>query len=88
MNGGSLPDKRKQSCTPLQSKQTFDNKETVLLTLGTRLTSTPPEVHQGWIGDALPSTSITYAWIGTGEVFGKLLTQDAGMEEVGTVVDR
>ena len=47
--------------TPLLSKRIFNDKEITLLKLGMRLTSTLPEVHQGWIGDNLPSTTITDA---------------------------
>ena len=55
--------------------------------LGIRLANSPPEIHQGWIGDALPSTAITDAWVGTGEIFGELWIQDTAMEEVDTVIE-
>ena len=52
--------------------------------LGTRLASSPSEIRQGWIGDELPATTITEAWVGAGEVFWELLVQDTVMEEVDT----
>ena len=52
-----------------------------------RLASSPPDIHQGWIGDELPSTTITEAWAGVREVFGELLIQDTVMEEVDTAIE-
>ena len=42
-------------------KNTFDDTETTFLMLSIRLASSPPDFHQGWIGDDLPSTTITGA---------------------------
>ena len=47
------------------------------------MTSTLPEVHQGRIGDNLPSTTITDSW----EVFGELWTQEMVMEKVVKVME-
>ena len=55
--------------------------------LGIRLAISPPIIHQGWVGDALPSTTITDAWVGAGKVFGELWIQDAVVEEVDTVIE-
>ena len=32
---------------------------------------TPPDVHSGWIGNKLPSTTITDAWAGAQVAFGE-----------------
>ena len=70
MRGGSTLDNWKQSWTPpLLSKNKFDDNETKLLTLGMRLASTPPEVHQGWIGDDISSTTVTDVLVGVEEIF-------------------
>ena len=87
MNGGSSLDNWEQSWNLLLSKNEFDDTETTLLMLGIRLASSSPEIHQGWIGDALPSITITDAWVGTGEVFGELRIQDTVMEEADTVLE-
>ena len=85
MNGGSALDNWRQSWTlRLLSKNNFDNTETKLLTLGMILTTAQLEVHQGWIGDDIPSTIITDAWLGTGKVFGVLWIHDTVIEEVGS----
>ena len=55
--------------------------------LGIRLASSPPDIHQGWIGDELPATIITEAWVGAGEVFGELWVQDTVMEEADTATE-
>ena len=55
--------------------------------LGIRLASSQPDIHQGWIGDELPSTTITGSWVGSGEVFGELWIQDMVMEEVNTAIE-
>ena len=55
--------------------------------LGIRLVSSPPEIHQGWIGDTLPSATITDAWMGAGKVFGELWMHDTVIEEVDTVIE-
>ena len=65
----------------------FDDAETTFLILGIRLARSPPEIHQGWIGDALLSTTITDTWVGEGEVFGELWIQDTVMEEANTVIE-
>lgn len=57
------------------------------MTLGVRLISTLLEVHQGLIRNALSSTTITDAWVRTGEVFGWFWTEDTVMEEVGKVIE-
>ena len=59
----------------------------MLLMLGIRLASSPPDIHQGWIGDELPATIITEAWVGAGEVFGELWVQDIVMEEADTATE-
>ena len=46
-----------------------------------------PEVHQGWIGDGLPSITITDALVWAGEVFDELWTQDTVMEEAGNFME-
>ena len=55
--------------------------------VGIRLARSPPEIHQSWIGDDLPSATIIDAWVGTGEVFGELGIQDTVMEEVDTAIE-
>ena len=40
-----------------------------MLMFGIIIANTPPEVHSGWIGNKLPSTTITDAWVGTREAF-------------------
>ena len=55
--------------------------------MGIRLARSPPDIHQGWIGDELPSTTITEAWVGVREVFGELLIHDTVMEEVDTAIE-
>ena len=55
--------------------------------MGIRLALSPPDIHQGWIGDELPSTTITEAWAGVGEVYGELWIQDTVMEEVDTAIE-
>ena len=86
MNGGSSLDNWKQSWKLLILKK-IDDAETTFLILGIRLASSPPEIDQGWIGDALLSTTITDTWVGEGEVFGELWIQDTLMEEVNTVIE-
>ena len=88
MNGVSSLDNGKQSWTPLLSKMNFDDTEMKLLTLGMRLASTPPDVHQGWVWDVPLSTTATDAWVEAGEVFEELWTQGTVMEEIGKVEDR
>ena len=85
MNGGSSPNKWKPSWKPLLSKQSFDDEETTLLILGMVLVSTSPNVRQGWIGDDLPSTTITNVLAGSVEVYGELWTHDTVMEDTSTV---
>ena len=55
--------------------------------LGIQLASSPPDIHQGWIGDELPATIITAAWVGAGEVFRELWVQDTVMEEADTATE-
>ena len=55
--------------------------------LGIRLARSPPEIHQGWIGDVILSTTITDTWVGEGEVFGELWIQDTVMEDANTVIE-
>ena len=55
--------------------------------LGIRLANSLLEIHQGWIGDALSSTTITDTWVGVGEVFGELLIQHTVMDELDTVLE-
>jgi len=55
--------------------------------LGIRLVSSPPDIHQGWIGNELPAIIITEAWVGAGEVFGELWVQDIVMEEADTATE-
>ena len=35
-----------------------------MLIFAMRLASSPPEAHQGWIGDDLPSMTVTDVWTG------------------------
>ena len=39
------------------------------------------------MGDELPTTIITEAWVGAGEVFGELSVQDTVMEEMDTATE-
>ena len=55
--------------------------------IGICLTSSPPNIHQGWISDELPVTTITEAWVGEGEVFGELWVHDTVMEEADTATE-
>ena len=55
--------------------------------LSIRLASSPPDIHQGWIVDELPSTTITEAWVGAGEVFGEICVHDTVMEEADTAME-
>ena len=52
-------------------KSKVNNIETKLLMLGIRMAHTPPDVHLGWIGNKLPSTTITDAWTGAQVAFGE-----------------
>ena len=61
MNDGSLLDNWKQYWNLLLLRKTFDDAETTLHIFGIQLASSPPEVHQRWIGDALPFTNIADA---------------------------
>ena len=87
MKSGSSLDNWKQSWKLLSSKNNVDDAKTTLLMLGIKLSSSPPEIHQGWIGSALPSTNLTNAWVGARQVFGELWIQDMVIEEVDTVLE-
>ena len=87
MTGGSSLDNWKKTWQAFLLKKQFDDLETTLLMLGIRLASSPPDIHQGWIGEELPATIITEAWVGAGEVFGELWVQDTVMEEADTATE-
>ena len=58
-----------------------------MLMVSIRLASSPPDIYQVWIGDVLPSTTITDTWVGAGEVFVGFWIQDTVIEEVYTVIE-
>ena len=71
MSTGSSVRNWAKAWSTIMGKSKINNMETKMLMFGIRMANTPPEVHSGWIGNKLPSTTITDAWAGAQEAFGE-----------------
>jgi len=48
----------------MMGKHKVNSTETKWLMFGIRIANTPPDAHTGWLGNKIPSTIITDAWVG------------------------
>ena len=64
MSTGSSVSNWAKAWSTIMGKGKMKNIETKMLMFGIRMANIPPEVHSGWIGNKLSSTTITDAWAG------------------------
>ena len=70
----------------IMGKSNINKIETKMLMFGIRMANTPPDVHSGWIGNKLPSTTITDAWTEAQEAFGEAWRSTQKMKDTDTAL--